>query len=367
MKLQRFWSSTTRFNSAFLNLLVQELSGDHLYLEWNSEFNGQPDLIQSQANSSLIYSSAYKNAIYVHDSSFIECHYASFGGSIYYSSNENCKILVEMCTFHNTTANGHGGAIAIFTGGQSVIKKCCGNHCYIIQTSVNTWVGEFIYTYVSNRTNYKNYFDDCSISKSMQDEETPGQRCVIWLQYGVVKVDVLNSSFSTNKINPGLYSQHLSSSNQKCSLKFCYIYHNIATANTIMCVSTVENSELEYSNLIDNIDQGYQGLIRITGPGIIRNCCILNNTALYIVFGDHHISVSNCTIDTINLTESIYGIVDISHWLPESTFINQIACTYDNKYCFALDSEIYEQESIGLSVDTQRLLALISMLYQTNY
>ena len=304
-------------------------------MAWNDIYNDSLDVVFNTSRNSQLHIGGYQTS-HVCDSNFFDIHTESHGGSIYHSSGIGSKMLIEMCTFYNSSSTGHGGAIAMFTGGNCAIRKCCGRYCFIASEGS---VGEFIYNWISEGPDIINYFLDSSVSHAMENTENTGNSAGIWLEFGVVVVDTVNSSYSVNNANTGLYLQPLSNT-MTCTVKFTSINHNIALSSGIVYFSTSEKCEILYSNIINNEDRGTTGMIYVGGQGNIQECCILNNSANCLIYGASSTYVIHCTIDAAqNIRSKVGGNVNVDKWYASTWFVIPIVCTENDVYCLAaLDS-----------------------------
>ena len=135
------------------------------------------------------------------------------------------------------------------------------------------------------------------------------------------------------------------SENESSSISFASINENYATADTICYFGNGKNHELLFSNINNNFVNGQaRGLINTQNSLVIKQCCILNNTAM-IWFGVDtydsrivEITIINCTIeeeDLVRTTGSISMNTNGDKWQANPSFINAIKCTIDGEYCQA--------------------------------
>ena len=259
--------------------------------------------------------------------------YSNSGGALYY--NFPGQMLIEKSTFVSCICSNHGGAI-YQKNGECIIKQCCGFKCY--STNINL-AGQFIFSELSNQisdSDKKNRVLDSSVSHSMKNINNPSNAEALDLVSGTIQINTVNLSNNICYYNSALYAYPSSStSNTACLMTYSTINSNEANQYTIIWFNTNANYEISQSNIINNKVQtnSNNGLIESYGPTNIKDCCIMNNKAQYILKSFQTITLTRCSID-FTLNGNILGNVSILIE-AKTSFIIPIICTEKEHYCNA--------------------------------
>ena len=274
---------------------------------------------------------ATNELLYITGCLFEGCSGGQNGGAVYYS--DIGKGLIEVSTFNQCHSLKSGGVIYC-EGYDFVIKKCCGTKCY----SVNQYAGQFVYT----RDQYPtktciNRVLDSSIAHSMIDFDNPSETSTLTLQHGTIKMSIVNISNNACDSSSALYTYQ--GSTTPCAIEFTSFNGNRAK-DTIINLYTAENTAftITYTNILQNIESEFSGLITTAGSATFSNTCVMNNSAFYIFATEKngYFSFFNCSFDydpnkNIGSTKVIESALN--------SFINPIVFTKKENYCYAtLDS-----------------------------
>ena len=111
------------------------------------------------------------------------------------------KMLVELSTFVKCTSGTSGGSISQ-SGGECILKKCCGNRCFSTTSS-----GQFVYTTLASGSRNRMYDSSVALSNS---ESSHSLQAVIFLSAGNIIINTLNVSFSICQWNLLILAHHVS-------------------------------------------------------------------------------------------------------------------------------------------------------------
>ena len=169
----------------------------------------------------------------------------------------------------------------------------------------------------------------------MENSENPSYGYTLDLRLGTIQINTVNLSNNICNYYSAVYAypSSTSSSNTACSITYSSINSNEAKEYTIIWFDRNTNYEITQSNIINNKvpTTSNNGLIQTYGPTDIKDCCIMNNVAKYIIAGyNGYTYLKNCSID-FTLNGNILGSVSISE-TAETSFIIPIVCT---NYCHA--------------------------------
>jgi hypothetical protein len=273
----------------------------HSRTAWNDYFTGNPTTLQPKEYSGTAQTLSGTN-IHVLNCLFRSITSSSDGGALY--CNSVTYLLVESSSFFScTTSSDDGGAICFSNGnGQSVFYKVCGYDCYSTYTS-GTSFGQFSYNCLNNAASSKNYINYSTIARCGIDNSYA--HYVICHHYGTHLYPSVNMSMNKCYGRTGIYCCPYGGSNSAtCSISFSSFSDNIATGYTcIQLWTTGVLYEIKSCNILRNTQGslGSQGTIYTAGNLIIRDSCILENTATYIFrqgSSSYTITLSNCTVDS---------------------------------------------------------------------
>jgi hypothetical protein len=126
---------------------------------------------------------------------------------------------------------------------------------------------------------------------------------MLYHQYGKICCPSVNISMNKCEHYSGIYCiPYTDSSYVTCSLSYSSITDNIATGYS--CITLEKGGakfEIQSCNFIRNSQSSSsQGTFYVTGNVIIKDSCILENTATYIFYqtsSSYTITLSNCTVD----------------------------------------------------------------------
>jgi hypothetical protein len=227
-------------------------------------------------------------------------------------------LLIESTSFFSCkTSNYFAGAIYFSNtnNGQCVLNEICGYDCYSTYTGNDGSHGQFTYVDAS-KINFVNY---SSVARCVNENSYSWH--TLCHQFG--KISCLSVNSSTNKCygRTGIYCYPLIDSNSiTCSLTHSSFVDNIATGHCcIMLWRDGAKHEIKSCNIIRNTQDtlGTEGTFLINGNLMIKDSCILENTATNIFFqgsSSYTITLSNCTVDST----SINGYLTIQKTVTKS-------------------------------------------------
>jgi hypothetical protein len=271
----------------------------HSRTTWSDYFTGRTTLYQSieyRATQTLSDTSLYVS----------NCLFRSITASSGKSGALFCTsvtlLLIESTSFFSCkTSNYFAGAIYFSNtnNGQCVLNEICGYDCYSTYTGNDGSHGQFTYVDAS-KINFVNY---SSVARCVNENSYSWH--TLCHQFG--KISCLSVNSSTNKCygRTGIYCYPLIDSNSiTCSLTHSSFVDNIATGHCcIMLWRDGAKHEIKSCNIIRNTQDtlGTEGTFLINGNLMIKDSCILENTATNIFFqgsSSYTITLSNCTVDS---------------------------------------------------------------------
>jgi hypothetical protein len=275
----------------------------HIRTAWNDYFTGTPTLFQTKEYGTQLSLSATN--VYVLNCFFKSIMSESNGGALSCTSSVTC-LLVESSSFLSCKASGsNGGAVYFYnTGsGQCVLQGVCGYDSCTTGSSD----GVFSYVYVKNDASYKNYLNFSSISRCLNEDSSS------WLMYrqnnGKICCQSVNISMNKCGYRSAICCLPFVDSNSVTSyLSYSTFVDNIALGYA--CVSlwrTDSKHEIKNCNILRNTQSSSsEGIITSVGNVMVKDCCILENTATYIFYTSSSgtTTLSNCTVDKTTNTGS---------------------------------------------------------------
>jgi hypothetical protein len=263
--------------------------------EWSNYFTGSPTLLQSTEYQTRQTSSATNLHVLYCLFRSITLTSGGGGGALYCTST---NLLVESSSFFSCKASDRGGGIYFNNGndGQCVLHEVCGYDC--CRTSSSS--GQFAYIGVKHAISNKNCVNFSSITRCVND--ISGSSNTLYPDYGNICCQSINISMNECYRHSAIFLYPVVDSNSvTCSVSYSSFTDNIATGYT--CIHLYEGSakyEMKSCNVLRNtqgtLDSG--GTISTYGNLVIRDSCILENTATYIFHGSsRRITLSNCTVD----------------------------------------------------------------------
>jgi hypothetical protein len=276
----------------------------HPKTAWGDYFTGSPTKIQSKeygASQPLSDSS-----VHVSNCLFRTITSTSNGGALSCSSSVT-YLLIESTSFFSCKTSGYGGAIYFVNtnSGQCVLYEVCGNDCC---TTSNTY-GQFNCIELGNTASSKNYVNYSSIARCVNENSNTYhtlRHC-----YGINYCPSINVSMNKCYYRSGIYSIPYSNSNSvTCSLSYSTFTDNSATHSIcIMLYTTGAKYEIKSCNILRNtqVSLGSGGTIRSDGDTTIKDSCILENTATYVLFqgSSYTITLSNCIVDSTSKSGNV--------------------------------------------------------------
>jgi hypothetical protein len=317
-----------------------------MLLSWNDFYSGSGTEYSQQTGRLTSFS----GTAYIKNSLFNRLSSTSSGGAIYYYGTSSLLMLIESSGFINcqTTSN-ICGAIYFATTGQFVMFKVCGYGC---KSTSNGY--QFGYFHVTNSINCRNEFNDSVICCSNQ----PSYSIVTRQLYGKVVVKQMN--FSSNLCySDAMRSEPSSNGNYVASsISYSSIANN--TVSSGFCIALYHSylKEVYSCNIISNTDKSTNNpLIYVSGSLNLRDSCILNNSATYVIqnAGGYSVTLTNCTIESTSICSGSTTIVST----PKTSFINglkyiEIAlcyATYDSVGFLTVVPNMTENYPHGIPLD----------------
>jgi hypothetical protein len=221
------------------------------------------------------------------------------GSALFCTSN---YLLVESSSFFSckTSSSSYGGGAIFFTNtnsGECVLHGVCGYDCI----STNSYYCQFAYILVHNIASRKNCVNYSSISRCVNQVSSAYK--TLRLEYGKICCQSTNVSMNKCYCRSGIYCYPLSdSSSVTCSLVYSTFADNHANGQTcIRFDSSGAKYEIDCCNIIRNTQGSLStwGAIFLSGNLVIKDSCILENTANNIFYGSSSpvFTLSNCTVD----------------------------------------------------------------------
>ena len=314
-----------------INLFIF-LSGEEKTLKsFDSEYNVSPEK-EITKKYYYYHLEPNENTIWVHDCSFRRIHSCTDSGGIIKYVTTNGQILVEMSIFYECFSDFEGGALSLAGIRDSIVQQCCSVKCY---TTSPHYGGQFILSELSDDVNNKNRLRDSSVTYSMKDFNNPSGGQTVDFRNGAIQVNLVNISRNIGNYNTVLYFKP--SLNTENTIAYTTIDSNDARYFSIINLNTNTNYEFSHSNIINNIDDApasfpYSYLIQCYGPTNYDSCCLMNNTASYIIYSIQQSTLTNCSFDS-ELTSKTMGVVSITE-TPDTSFTIPNVFTHTQNGCF---------------------------------
>jgi hypothetical protein len=272
---------------------------------WNDYFTATPVTTLGPGSYNSRQTPSASN-VYVLNCLFNAITSGSSGGAIYCASN---YLLVESSSFFTCkTTSGFGGAIRFenSNNGECVLHGVCCFDC--ITTGGSD--GQCVWITVRNTASSKNYVNYSSISRCGNDisnvYKTLRHDC------GRICYQSTNVSMSNCGYRSGMHGNPYSdSSSVTCSLLYSTFADNNAKRYTCIKFSNgAAKYEIKCCNIIRNTQGSLstEGTIYLSGNLMIKDSCILENTADYIFYSTSSsctYTLSNCTVDKTTCNQNL--------------------------------------------------------------
>jgi hypothetical protein len=262
---------------------------------WNDYFSGSP--------VTTLTPQEYKSrqtppgtSVYVSNCLFNTFTSESTGGALYCTSVT--YLLVELSSFFSCKTNSQNGGAIYFSnsGGECVLHGVCVYDCCSGSSSY-----QFAYIYVKNVASSKNYVNYSSITRCVNERSDSFHT----LYFGNGNVCCPSVNLSMNKCGyfSGITPYSLcDASSVTCLLSYSSFTDNIAYTYYCICLDTSgANYEIKSCNILRNtINTGSYGIVYTSANVMIKDSCILENTAaqiFYQYYSKYAITLSNCTVD----------------------------------------------------------------------
>jgi hypothetical protein len=282
-----------------------------MLLAWTDYYSGSGTLYQQQTTRLTSFS----GTAYIKNCFFNGLSTTDQAGAISCYSSSSLLMLIESSTFINVQGASYGGAIYFSYSGQYVSVKVCGYGCK--STSSHS---QFEYVQVTNGISSRNEVHDSSICGTNQ----PSQNYEMLHHYGKIIIDQTNFSSNSCRYGAPIHSNPSSNGNYVAStISYTTVANNVVASGMCIVLESSNLHEVYSCNFISNTDQSSNnGLMIVSGSLNLRDSCILNNSATYVIrnSGGKSITVTNCTMDS---TSKFSGTVTISS-TPKTSFINRI-------------------------------------------
>jgi hypothetical protein len=280
-------------------------------LSWSDYFTGTPaTTINSTEYSSRQTPSV--SSVHVLNCLFNKCTLTSGDGGALYCSTSVTYLFVESSSFFSCRTNsGQGGAIYFenTNNGQSVLYGVCSNDCY------STNYGSLAFIIIGNAASNKNYANYTSAVRGVTSSKGDSLR----LKNGNIYCPSVNSSI--NKCPHAAVIAcfpFVDSSSVTCSLLYStFADNNVSRFGCVWFNSGGAQYNITSCNILRNTDSSSSyGIVFAGGNMMIKDSCILENTATYIFYAhsSYTITLSNCTTDST----SKYGNVVTQNTVTKS-------------------------------------------------
>jgi hypothetical protein len=271
---------------------------------WDDYFPGTnptTPLIPKEYGGRQTVSNSY---VYILNCLFNKCTSTSDGGALYCTVT---YLLVESSSFISCKTSGYYGALYFSNtnNGECVLHKVCGNDCCSTGSSPHY---NFADLYVKDTASNKNYVNYTSIVRCVT--ESSNSWCTFYLRNGKICCPSVNMSMNKcayySAISCNAYAD---SSSFTCSLTYssfvnnygsgyrCVYFNKGGSKHEMICCNVLRNTQGSNSN----------GVIESYGTLVIKDSCILENTANYIyyVYSSYSITLSNCTVDKTKCNQNL--------------------------------------------------------------
>jgi hypothetical protein len=263
------------------------------------------------------------NNVYVYDCFFRDISYYSGGGALY-CSRSVYKLLIEQSSFFSckTSSSCGGGVYFDNTGNyESVLSKICSFDCSCGSN------GQYAFINLGNNGDYKNHFNDSSITHSLKDGKN--QYDSLFLESSTIFCPSNNFTNNECSHNPAFScATRKCSTSETCRISYCSVVNNTANggykcirlyyAGSTHCIDTC--------NILNNKQTSSEyGTITAHTNVLIKDSCILGNdegNTVFYVDSSYKITISNCTVDSNRCSGS--GSVVFTKTV-QSLFINALS------------------------------------------
>ena len=234
-----------------------------------------------------------QGSYYVFACFFASCS-ASKGGGVFVSAET--KLLVEETSFSSCKAtSGSGGGLFISSVSSCLFSKVCSYQCKATSS------GQFCYHSLSQSAEYTTKLKDCAISYT----NNPDCDGSIYIQFGLIFVSSVNSSFNKCCYYSGIRIDPLPSGNLDCSVTFSCFSNNEGKSGKI-CVnfySSSSQAEMRSCNVVGNKQDGSSyGTVTATYTYLyIYDSIVIDNVAPYSIATNH---------GTVNINNTIFDKID---------------------------------------------------------
>jgi hypothetical protein len=233
------------------------------------------------------------SSVYILDCLFNGFTSGSDGGALYCSSSVTYLLVESSSFFSCKTSGSQGGAIYFVNtnNGQSVLHKVCGNDCCSYTN------GQFVRIEVNNDVLSKNYGNYSSVTRCVNERSS--SYFTFYLINGKICCPSVNISMNKcYRFSAAYYSPFRDSNSITCSSSYSSYTDNIAS--DCICIGLYASSgkvEVRCCNILRNkqVTLSSWATFETYGDVMIKDSCILENTANIIFFGT--ITISNCTVD----------------------------------------------------------------------
>jgi hypothetical protein len=302
------------------------------------------------------------NNVYVYDCFFHDFSSSSNGGAINCGSSVY-KLLIEQSSFFfcKTSGSYGGGVYFEYSGNyECVMSKICGFGC-----SCGSY-GTCAFIRLYNSANYKNHFNDSTITHSLKDGKS--QWDSIFLSSDTILFPSNNFTNNECNRNPAFccVSQR-SSTLELCIVSYCSIVNNTANGgySCIRLYSSGSTHRIDTCNIINNKQtSSYEGTISAFSNVLIKDSCILGNnegnSVFYTSSSSYTITVSNCTVDNNRYSGS--GSVIFTK-TAESSFIHALSHIVTRSCDSNFDS--YGTFTVKLNIPSRSSRCLMSYNYKS--
>jgi hypothetical protein len=246
------------------------------------------------------------NNVYVYDCFFHDFSYSSSGGALYCSGSVY-KLLIEQSSFFSckiSSGNG-GGACFSYSGNyESVLSKICGFGCSCDNC------GQCVFINLGNNGDYKNHFNDSSITHSLKDGKNPWDS--LFLESNIIFCP--SNNFTNNECYTAsgfCCASKRSSTSETCRISYCSVVNNTANGG-YKCIRLYYSGSthcIDTCNILNNKQTtSSYGTIRSYTNVLIKDSCILGNDegkTVFYVDSSYMITVSNCTVDNNRYSGSV--------------------------------------------------------------
>jgi hypothetical protein len=279
-------------------------------LSWNDYFTGTPATTLNSTESSSRQTPSV-SSVYVLNSLFNKCTLTSGNGGALYLTSVT-YFLVESSSFFSCRTNSGQGGVIYFSNtnnGQSVLFAVCSNDFY------STSYGSFSRIIINNAASNKNYANYTSVVRC--DTSSYGE--TLHLDNGNIYCPSVNISINRCSYISGIVCiPFIDSSSVTCSLLYSTFADNSVSGHGCVWFNNGAKHEITSCNILRNTQSSSSfGIVLARGNLMIKDSCILGNTATYVFYqqySSYTITFSNCTTDST----SKYGTVVTQNTVTKS-------------------------------------------------